>query len=577
MSETTPRDDAWYYAGADERFGPFSEAQLRDLVRSGAVPAETKVWHAGLSDWQPAHLALGLARPRATPPPIPPRVEPRLASLGTHARVALGLSALLVLVSLALLATGGGAAVLFLIAVPAALALWGTYLAATGTRYGRWVVLACAGWLSAVPWLNDGWSGTLSLFPLGLIVAVMTLPAGVRKKATRAESIPTEAPEAMAGSLPDEPRPDGPAVDERGAVVDQAATAATTEPAPTAGLPTSAEEATPPALAQSELTDRLVRVAGPVLHYAPRVAATFIALLVVAAGAGALVERTRTADEAVAALDSAVEGYAGEDDLVAVGQAALAVEEAAWTGGRVERAFGDGGPAHVASLAAAYRAYREVEELPEVADLARLRSEAERAAEEAERAPGRYDEHTRATVMVIRRFGTESDGRGQYEALDVDRTRKVVLVASPEAMEGRGLGDQIRAYVSERGEQPVTMTNRDLGGTYETTEYFPVYVLESTVAAADEAMDAAAAEARQAKLDADVAEMRAGTILDEARTAFLAEAGPHLAALGVPGATLGVVPLSTGDSETPTTPAAPRAPIAVDENLGYGEGGCVLR
>jgi len=43
----------WFYAHEGKQLGPVSDADLAQLARGGTVTAETLVWHAGLTDWQP--------------------------------------------------------------------------------------------------------------------------------------------------------------------------------------------------------------------------------------------------------------------------------------------------------------------------------------------------------------------------------------------------------------------------------------------------------------------------------------------------------------------------------------------
>lgn len=60
----------WFYALHGQQAGPVSEADLDELLRSGKINGETRVWREGMSDWQP----LRLARPAlGVPPAIPSR------------------------------------------------------------------------------------------------------------------------------------------------------------------------------------------------------------------------------------------------------------------------------------------------------------------------------------------------------------------------------------------------------------------------------------------------------------------------------------------------------------------------
>jgi len=49
----------WYYALGNERQGPIDDAALDRLIATGVVTADTLVWKAGMTDWQP----LAQARP----------------------------------------------------------------------------------------------------------------------------------------------------------------------------------------------------------------------------------------------------------------------------------------------------------------------------------------------------------------------------------------------------------------------------------------------------------------------------------------------------------------------------------
>ena len=63
----------WYYARGDERMGPVDDAAMDQLVRSGAITAETLVWKEGMADWQPlgSVAQVGSSAPVAsTPSPV---------------------------------------------------------------------------------------------------------------------------------------------------------------------------------------------------------------------------------------------------------------------------------------------------------------------------------------------------------------------------------------------------------------------------------------------------------------------------------------------------------------------------
>jgi len=44
----------WYYAREDERSGPASEPELRDMLTQGQLTGDSLVWTDGMSDWLPA-------------------------------------------------------------------------------------------------------------------------------------------------------------------------------------------------------------------------------------------------------------------------------------------------------------------------------------------------------------------------------------------------------------------------------------------------------------------------------------------------------------------------------------------
>jgi uncharacterized RDD family membrane protein YckC len=49
----------YYYAVNGQQAGPVSEEELRNMVASGSIPAETPIWREGMADWQPFSVALG--------------------------------------------------------------------------------------------------------------------------------------------------------------------------------------------------------------------------------------------------------------------------------------------------------------------------------------------------------------------------------------------------------------------------------------------------------------------------------------------------------------------------------------
>lgn len=70
----------WFYAEGDQKKGPFSPAQLKQLTASGQVTPTTRVWTSGMSEWKESRTIKGLfatGRPTehsvspAEPPPMP--------------------------------------------------------------------------------------------------------------------------------------------------------------------------------------------------------------------------------------------------------------------------------------------------------------------------------------------------------------------------------------------------------------------------------------------------------------------------------------------------------------------------
>jgi hypothetical protein len=43
----------WHYGEHGQQFGPVSDAELRSLISSGRVSAQTVVWRDGMSGWRP--------------------------------------------------------------------------------------------------------------------------------------------------------------------------------------------------------------------------------------------------------------------------------------------------------------------------------------------------------------------------------------------------------------------------------------------------------------------------------------------------------------------------------------------
>ena len=54
-------DDVWYYMDGERQVGPVSEADIRALIGSGKVTANTLVWTASMEDWTEARNVPELA------------------------------------------------------------------------------------------------------------------------------------------------------------------------------------------------------------------------------------------------------------------------------------------------------------------------------------------------------------------------------------------------------------------------------------------------------------------------------------------------------------------------------------
>ena len=65
-----------YHIGRDgQRYGPFSETELREQLARGDVLADDSIWHEGLPGWQPV-ASLFPDAPSAPPPPLFTSVAP---------------------------------------------------------------------------------------------------------------------------------------------------------------------------------------------------------------------------------------------------------------------------------------------------------------------------------------------------------------------------------------------------------------------------------------------------------------------------------------------------------------------
>ena len=76
--------DVWYYQQQGERRGPVPLAELRRLVETGKIAADTLVWRQGMTGWVPlTSLSTGPAGEiqEPVPPPLPPPPTPRRPSV----------------------------------------------------------------------------------------------------------------------------------------------------------------------------------------------------------------------------------------------------------------------------------------------------------------------------------------------------------------------------------------------------------------------------------------------------------------------------------------------------------------
>jgi hypothetical protein len=70
----------WYYAAANDRRGPHSEAEMKDLLARGEITPATLVWSEGMADWVPASATNLIPRldvdPAAPVSPLAPTASP---------------------------------------------------------------------------------------------------------------------------------------------------------------------------------------------------------------------------------------------------------------------------------------------------------------------------------------------------------------------------------------------------------------------------------------------------------------------------------------------------------------------
>jgi hypothetical protein len=61
----------WYYISKNERRGPVSETDLKDLLLSGELTSESMVWAKGMEAWSRVYAVDGMMPEEIVPPPIP--------------------------------------------------------------------------------------------------------------------------------------------------------------------------------------------------------------------------------------------------------------------------------------------------------------------------------------------------------------------------------------------------------------------------------------------------------------------------------------------------------------------------
>jgi hypothetical protein len=73
---------SWFFASGGQQQGPYPDAQLRELIASGTVTAETLVWSEGMAGWQRAADIPGLLSGVGGPPAVPQPGGPPISAGG---------------------------------------------------------------------------------------------------------------------------------------------------------------------------------------------------------------------------------------------------------------------------------------------------------------------------------------------------------------------------------------------------------------------------------------------------------------------------------------------------------------
>lgn len=151
-----PGAATWYYARGGQRFGPFDEATMKQMVASGTLLRDDQVWNETLSDWMPAWQAPGLFAPV---PPGLPGVRATVAFAGFWLRLVA-----FIIDNLVLLAAGGAVGVVIGVA----------FAASGGSEEQLGIVANIAGllltWLYFALCESSPWQATLGKKALGLTV-----------------------------------------------------------------------------------------------------------------------------------------------------------------------------------------------------------------------------------------------------------------------------------------------------------------------------------------------------------------------------------------------------------------------
>jgi len=67
----------WWYSKNDERFGPHTAVELKEIAATGQITATDMVWKEGLPNWLPASKIKGLVSTAvpSEPPPLPSKAQ----------------------------------------------------------------------------------------------------------------------------------------------------------------------------------------------------------------------------------------------------------------------------------------------------------------------------------------------------------------------------------------------------------------------------------------------------------------------------------------------------------------------